>query len=384
MSQLPRLPRTLRYARTPMMRTQRNLHTEAMQPSYKTHVAPVPSSAPIEPRLIRAALSGLLAVGAIGCGKDDASSSKASDSSKSELSDQELKAVCSDMVKSAQDNIDYDQACKDKIDVDMVCADKVDAAKKDSASQVDLSKSCADMVSAAKNDVDLDKACADMVKNTQSDADKKLKDLTDKCEPLVGTVEAKTTSSEQKEYTFAALTQKCADAGGYIEISGHCAGTNTCRGFTYGDWGPSGATLTEHTCAGVNGCNGLYCMVLPKDSGKSGKEIYETKMYGDPGPSSCLNCHAVWNDDETMADATKFKVYQFADGTRNKDTWLNRTTAEQERLVAFGVHGVRPDGVAYRNMAPYKDYWSRAEISRVVQYVRTLEPLFETIKVADP
>ena len=116
----------------------------------------------------------------------------------------------------------------------------------------------------------------------------------------------------------------------------------------------------------------------------TGKEIYEKESWGDPGPGACTNCHGDYSDEDNP-DYSRFKVLQFEGGVRTTDDWLDtRSVAEQERMVAFGVHGVRPDGVAYRNMAPYKNQLSRAEIARVVKYVRTLKPLLATIKTEDP
>lgn len=147
--------------------------------------------------------------------------------------------------------------------------------------------------------------------------------------------------------------------------------------------------MVEHSCTGVNGCNGLSCVVLPKDKGRSGKEIYETtEDFGPAGPAQCNYCHAAdWNEENNTFDATKFRVHQMPEGKRTAANWLDRSQAEQERIVAFGSHGVRPDGIAYRMMASYKNALSRAEIERVVTYVRTLTPVVtsdEVVKLKDP
>jgi len=36
--------------------------------------------------------------------------------------------------------------------------------------------------------------------------------------------------------TYAALTKRCDDAGGFVQITSACAGNNACAGFSYGDW----------------------------------------------------------------------------------------------------------------------------------------------------
>ena len=140
------------------------------------------------PRLMRAAISGLLAIGVAGC-PAAASETSDSDAGRPVPSDAELEALCVHMVTGA--------AASTQASADAMCTQEVVAIK-------------------------------------------------DQCKPLLGKAEEKTTGAQQREYTFAALTRLCDERGGYVEISAHCSGTNTCRGFTYGDWGPTDATLTEH------------------------------------------------------------------------------------------------------------------------------------------
>ena len=314
---------------------------------------------PASRRLVRAAISGLLAFSAYGCDDDDSQSDdEHGHDANASLSDEELKAACADMVEEASKSVDLDKAC----------AERVDDAKKS---------------------VDADKVCGDKVKIATSDADMmcttKVDDLKKQCEPILVSAEDKTTNSEQKEYSFAELTKRCDDMGGYTQIHAACGGENDCKGFSFGDWGPDAAALTEHSCTGANGCLGLTCIVLPKDKGRTGKEIYEGKEnYGDSGPNACNHCHAPDHNEELGTfDSTKFLVYQAPEGTRTTANWLDRTAAEQERIVAFGSQGVRPDGIAYRYMGGYKGGLSRAEIERVVKYIRTLTPVMSSIKTKD-
>jgi hypothetical protein len=179
--------------------------------------------------------------------------------------------------------------------------------------------------------------------------------------------------------TFASLTTQCDTLGGYVQIHAACAGANTCQGFSYGDWDPG--ILTEHTCAGINGCNGLSCVVPPPDSGKSGQQVYEA-MLPETGPRACSNCHAAW--DSNGPDLTKFKIWVMPGSGRTLGNWLERTAAEQERIVAFGSSGRLPNGVAFSHMASYAKVFSRAEIERTVKYIRTnLTPMIQEIKTAD-
>jgi hypothetical protein len=332
-------------------------------------------------RLLHAAMSGLLAAGAAGC--DDSSDKSSGKSARAELDDEELDAVCEDRVEDAVEKATGEDA------VASLCSDQVKAAE--------ANISCSEEVKAAEDKCDPDAICADKVKAAmqasmtpatqceEPDAAKLCADLVtaadDKCKPWTATTEEKTTKSEQKEYTFAELTKNCDQRGGYVQIHAACGGVGACSGFSFGDWGPDGATLTEHSCSGSNGCNGLSCVVLPKDQGRSGADVYKLE-YNEPGPGACTNCHAE-SDENHDPDVTKFKVWVQAGSTRTTANWLERTPAEQERVIAFGVHGTLPNGLAYNNMAAYNKQLSRAEIARVVQHLRTLTPILEVMKTAD-
>jgi hypothetical protein len=181
--------------------------------------------------------------------------------------------------------------------------------------------------------------------------------------------------------TYASLDADCVALGGYVQVHAACSGSNACAGFSYGDWG-EGAVLTEHTCASMNGCNGLSCVVLPKDSGKTGAEVYEADL-PPAGPSSCLNCHAVSEHDASgdylPPDATKFKVWVLPGSTRTVDNWLELSVEAQEAIVAFGKIGAFADGTPIESMKGYHKLYSRAEVERVVAHIRTLTPVIEEI-----
>jgi hypothetical protein len=180
--------------------------------------------------------------------------------------------------------------------------------------------------------------------------------------------------------TFANVKMECDTLGGYTQLHAACAGVNACAGFSYGDWDPG--VTSEHTCAGINGCNGMSCVVLPKDGGKTGKEIYEAKL-PETGPRSCTNCHGGYENGVT--DPTKFNVWVMPGSTRTLQNWLDRKATEQARIVAFGSHGLLADGSSFATMAPYHKIYSRAEIERVVEYVRSnaVTPVLKTIKTQD-
>jgi len=322
-------------------------------------------------RMLRAALSGLMAAGAIGC--SDSEDSALTEVASQELSDDELRAECADMVADAKKEVEKDDSERSELDLDALCEDRVKDAK-NACEKPDVDELCKEPVAtavAAVEKPDTTKVCADLVKEAEANAVKPK------------TADEKTISSEQQEYTFAELTKMCDSRGGYIQVHGSCGGVNSCRGFSYGDWGPGAATLTEHSCSGANGCAGLSCATLAegKFKDKTGAELYD-QMFGDTEPSSCSNCHAPHVDDVAQLD--KFVVHLPPGSTRNETNWLQRTAAEQERVIAFGVHTVLPDGTAMKNMAEYKNVLSRAEIERLVAHLRTLTPVIEVMKTKDP
>jgi len=324
-----------------------------------------PTALAPSPRMLHAALSGLMVAGAVGC--SDSDNSALTEGSTEELSNDQLKAMCADMVADAKKEAE----AKAEPDLDALCADKV----KDAASACEKPNTdelCKDAIATAVSEVEKDKTtlCADAVKEAEAKATKPK------------TPDEKTTNAEQKEYTFADLTKTCDSRGGYVQIHAACGGVNTCQGFSYGDWGPGAAMLTEHSCTGVNGCAGLSCVVLPeeKNKEKSGAELYDL-VFADTEPSSCSGCHGDHSGDEP--DLSKFAVYVLEGSTRNATNWLDRTAADQERVVAFGAHSVLPDGTAMANMAAYNKVLSRKEIEKVVAHIRTLTPMIKIIKTKD-
>lgn len=335
---------------------------------------PRPPSMP-SPRMLRAALSGLMAAGAVGC--TDSGEDALTESATQELSDDELRSACASMVadakKEAEKAKESSDPSKSEADLDVLCEDRVKDAQS-VCEKPDVDELCKEPIATAVAMVekpDTKAVCADLVREAEAKATKPK------------TADEKTISAEQKEYTFAELTKMCDSRGGYVQVHGSCGGVNSCQGFSYGDWGPGAAMLTEHSCSGANGCQGLSCAVLPegKYKDKSGAELYD-QVFADTEPSSCSNCHAPHVDD--VADLTKFIVHVLPGSTRNETNWLDRTPAEQERVIAFGVHTVLPDGTAMKNMAQYKDVLSRAETERLVAHLRTLTPVVEVMKTKDP
>jgi hypothetical protein len=324
------------------------------------------------PRLLHAALSGLMVGAAFGCSDDN--DSALSEGEQQEPSDAQLRAMCADMVADAKKSAAEeakDSQCDDS-NLDELCADRVKEAESARA-EPDLDKECKGRVEDAVMSVESSKPelCADLVKEAEVRAS------------TPKTREEKTTNTEQKEYTFAQLTKMCDERGGYTQVHGSCGGHNACAGFSYGDWGPGAAILVEHTCSGANSCAGLSCVVLPEDKRKDldGAELYDV-LFADTEPSSCSNCHAPHEDDK--ADLSKFNVYVLEGSTRTEANWLERSAAEQERVIAFGAHSVLSDGTAMENMGAYNKVLSRVEVERLVAHLRTLEPVIKVMKTKDP
>jgi hypothetical protein len=193
-------------------------------------------------------------------------------------------------------------------------------------------------------------------------------------------------SVEDVQYTFAEVNELCDERGGYIQTHASCPGLNTCRGFSYGDWGED-SQLSEHTCSGVNGCAGLSCVDTLKEregGDLTGEEIMKleddwfTERGGNYGPKACKTCHVPSEKNEETGeydyDFSKLRMLFWPDSERDASNWTERSEKYQESAIAFGVHGIRDDGTAYSNMAAYKDLLSKTEIQRVVQYMRDFAP----------
>lgn len=70
---------------------------------------------------------------------------------------------------------------------------------------------------------------------------------------------------------------------------------------------------------------------------------------------------------------------------RDLSNWLDLSTEAQARIVTFGKHGALVDATAYHPMVGHHRSYSRAEIERPVDYVRsTPEIVLSEVKVADP
>jgi hypothetical protein len=199
-------------------------------------------------------------------------------------------------------------------------------------------------------------------------------------------------STEDVQHTHAELAAMCDQRNGYLEVHGSCSGVNSCQGFFYGDW-EADSQLVEHTCSGVNGCAGLSCLVPAREDSTgdmTGEEIMKlddewyTERAGAYGPKACRTCHVVseFNEDKQDYDYdyTKLKIPVMPNTGRNASNWLERSPLYQENLITFGARGMTEDGTRYSNMVSYAKLFSKEEIKRVVEYMRSFDSKDITFK----
>jgi hypothetical protein len=161
-------------------------------------------------------------------------------------------------------------------------------------------------------------------------------------------------SKEDKTMTFAKFKAECDTRGGFVQTHATCSGNNACRGMSFNKFD---FVVTEHSCRAANTCGGMSCVVLQADTGRAAADMYKKK---------CQDCHG---------EAPNFTLF-VAPGTdlvAATATFKAKPTAQLASIVAFGVTGVNESGSAYSNMAPTYDQYSRAEIERMIVYIKTLD-----------
>ncbi len=155
------------------------------------------------------------------------------------------------------------------------------------------------------------------------------------------------------EMTVEKFTSECDARGGLVQTHAACAGNNSCKGMSFNKFSHQ---LIEHTCKAMNTCGGMSCVVLPADTGRTGAEVFST---------SCQGCHG----------SGKFTYYvpQGTDLIAAAQNFLQQPEAQLVNTVAFGSDGINSNGTSYANMPGFHEKYSRAEIERVVTYVRSLQ-----------
>lgn len=157
---------------------------------------------------------------------------------------------------------------------------------------------------------------------------------------------------------------------GVVQLHAACAGSNYCRGMSYGDWG-EGAILSEHSCRAMNGCNGWSCVETGDGQGRTGQAVYD---------ESCSYCHG-WNGPLVSTDeqGNEVETPQFTvmvppgrDPAAHQAAFAAKPDEAFRSAIAFGLTGATTSGLGYSNMPAFHKRLSRAEIDAVIAYVRTL------------
>jgi hypothetical protein len=160
-------------------------------------------------------------------------------------------------------------------------------------------------------------------------------------------------SLEEFEAACARSARLSGDARpGVVATHASCAGTNECRGMQLHPWGE----LREHDCAGVNACTGWSCTETAKGEGRA-PEVVLAK-------AGCNNCHS-GKDGAFMVLA--------APGTDPAAAVAAFPKLSDRRMlssIAFGIAGIGPTGVAYRNMPGHYRSLSRAEMLSTIGWLR--------------
>jgi hypothetical protein len=182
-------------------------------------------------------------------------------------------------------------------------------------------------------------------------------------------------SSELNEtINFAEFSQMCLERGGLMQTHATCAGNNACSGFHFNKFSKM---FTEHTCKAINSCGGISCVILPEDAGRDAEQMYNETC----GPA----CHGgtdifkLWihparvvdDTPEALAAAQAAQLEHFQ--TMTMEYWLH--------MLAFGSRGMNSSGTAFADVAHRYDTHSRAELERIMDYVKTLPIEYQVFSI---
>jgi mono/diheme cytochrome c family protein len=183
---------------------------------------------------------------------------------------------------------------------------------------------------------------------------------------MTQTPNSKITSEKvDKSITLTSFLDLCKSRTGLVQTHANCSGNNSCKGVSFHS---ESGKLSEHTCSGANICAGISCVELPKDSGFTGAEI----LQGTKGDAvQCNFCHGPGKDSFNLPVKTGTATSD-ADKKARTDEFTGRSKERLVSEIAFGIHGVNENGTAFANMPGYYTKYSRAEIERVVDFLRTL------------
>ncbi|WP_437966515.1 MopE-related protein [Sorangium sp. So ce260] len=157
---------------------------------------------------------------------------------------------------------------------------------------------------------------------------------------------------------------------GVVQVHASCSGTNSCRGMVYQTWNE----IYEHACRGVNECAGWSCVETAEDQDRDGPASFDA--------ATCDHCHSGPEGTFHVKVPPGEDVSAFL-----ADFWERRPDMYLQSIIAFGIDGVTAEGHAYSNMPGSYHLLSRAEMDRLIAYLRTLTPEgenFEQLPGADP
>ncbi len=172
-------------------------------------------------------------------------------------------------------------------------------------------------------------------------------------------------TSVDKTITLQSFTSTCEGRGGVLQTHASCSGSNSCAGLSYHS---SSGKLSEHSCQALNICAGMSCVDLPEDKGLSGAAILTGSDNGKEVGSEikCSFCHGEGTDKFVLPIAPG------TDATAAIAAFQARPESALIAKIAFGIHGVAADGVAFANMPGFYKSYSLAEIKRTAAHIKTL------------
>lgn len=168
-----------------------------------------------------------------------------------------------------------------------------------------------------------------------------------------------------KTITLSSFAATCEARGGVVQTHASCSGANTCAGLSYHS---SSGKLSEHSCQAMNICAGMSCVDLPQDQGLSGAAIL-TGRDGDKEVGAATQCSFCHGDG---VDKFILPIAAGTDAAAAVTAFQGRSESYLVAKIAFGIHGVSADGVAFANMPGFYKSYSLAETRRLVAHIKSL------------
>jgi hypothetical protein len=199
-------------------------------------------------------------------------------------------------------------------------------------------------------------------------------DTSDTTEPTEPTGPVAISSEKNTTITFADFSQECLERDGLMQTHATCAGNNACQGFHFNKFSKM---LTEHTCRAFNSCGGISCVILPEDQGRDAEQMYNETC----GPA----CHGgtdvfkLWIHPSKVVDDTPEALA--AAQAQQLEHFQSMTMEYWLHMLAFGSRGMNESGTAFADVPHRYDTHSRAELERVMEYVKTLPIEYQVFSI---